>query len=187
MTILSKPFCLENFMNKFYSFQTEMNITNQHCFHNCRYLKEYLKSFNIHTKSVNGFIIMERIINGNRQTIKLEHNWLTYKEVNCKEEIIEPNKDINDNQYNRYFNFNEKKKMWKLMNTPKKEQIEDTIYQKKHLIKYLSKPHGLHLKYENMLWNRIVNKEICNEIKGEIDGYNMIEKLKQMGGTIIYM
>ena len=163
-------------MNKFYSFQTEMNITNQHCFHNCRYIVEYLKNYNINVKSVNGYSIMERVNNGKTQTCKLEHNWIEYDG-----DIIEPNKFINDLKNKKYYRFNQKNKMYRDIHTTKKEKLEDTRLQKIHLKIFLTKPYGLHLGYELMIRSRVIDRELCNEINGEVNEYNMIEKMKQSG------
>ena len=183
MTILSLPFCLERFMTKFYSFQIDMNITNQHCFHNVRYLVEYLADYNIKCKSVNGFLIMkQRNTNGKIETRKIEHNWIEYDG-----DIIEPNKEINDTQYKKYFLFSQKNKMYNSMETSQREKMEDIVYQKDHLKKYMTKSFGIHLQYENMLWSRKVNQSLCNKINGDIYNYNMMEKMKQMGCKVFYM
>ena len=174
MTILSKPFNLNRFLKSFYSFQTEMGIINQHCFHNVRYLKEHLKNFNIIVKDFNGFLIQTRFKGNCVENMKIEHNWV---EING--EIIEPNKEIYNEPYKQYFRFSEKNKMYSLIKTSKKEKIVDLLYQKDHLIKYFKKSYGNHIKYENMLFSRIVNKDLCRNINNSVKIYNDLELLKQ--------
>ena len=157
-------------MNKFYSFQEKMGIVNQHCFHNCKYLKEKLKEYNINVKSVNGFLINTR----NGLIRKLEHNWL---EIDG--EIIEPNKELYDEKNKFYFSFNEKEKMYKQFSCSYKEKIEDLIYQKQHLEKYCRNLKNFnkyrHIKYIEMLWSRTIDVDLCNEIKDFLKIYNIFE------------
>ena len=156
MTILSKQFNLNNFMDKFYLFQSKMGITTRQCFYNCRYLVEYLSQYNIKAKSVNGFVVLNEVINGNISSSKTEHNWL---EIDG--EIIEPNKQIFDISFSRYFRFDEINEMYKSLNSSNKEKREDLQYIRRHLLIFMSKTTGINIKYENMLWSRNVNKELC--------------------------
>ena len=189
MTILSKELnaSITSFIMNFYKFQEEMRITNQKCFHNVKYIKEYIKEkYNLTLKDFNGFIIVKN--QKLNQFRKIEHNWIEYDG-----DIIEPNKDLYDLKLKNcidYFKFTEKKKMYKKMRTPRMERITDIEYQKDHITKYilLNKSNSKYgREYLRMIRTRIINKEDVEDEIRTRNNHNMIEQLKQMGGVHIYM
>tara|TARA_R100000750_G_C2337555_1_gene92725 strand:+ start:109 stop:612 length:504 start_codon:yes stop_codon:yes gene_type:complete len=166
-----------------------MNITNQHCFHNCLYIKDILKDYGIYVKSVNGWVIQKKPGYCDK---KLDHNWLEYDG-----EIIEPNLDIYKNKWKMYFPYTNKKKMYKKFQPSKDEKIHDIQYKKSHLKKYFrinknfnKTTDGLSNKYLNMIYSGVVNNKLCNEINNGLKDYNqdtmMIHNLLKLGGKIHY-
>ncbi len=189
MTTLSKELnvSITSFMMNFYKFQEKMGITNQKCFHNVKYIKEYIKEkYNLTLKDYNGFMLLKNY-NGN-PLIQLEHNWIEYDG-----DIIEPNYDLYKKQLKneiQYFKFSEKNKIYKIIKPSKKRKIEDNKYQREQLKKYVilnTSKTQYGIIYSTMIRTRIINKEHCDFMKDDVKEFNMIEQLKQMGGVHIYM
>lgn len=136
MCVFSKIFCLERFIQKFYSFQEEMGITDRMCLQNSYYLKQELKQYDINVVVKHGGIlyVAEEMLK------EMKHTWVEYEGV-----VIEPNRDLFYNDIViGYFELKDFQKKYKVIEKSfsngykisKKIKKEDKILYEEHCDKY---------------------------------------------------